>query len=60
MISGSLPIGTNLSNQLIKKANEDGMTVKKLSKDFGRHEGSIRARLERLLGGEWQKNKEDK
>lgn len=46
--------------RLIKKANEDGMTVKKLSKDFGRHEGSIRARLERLLGEEWQKNHKDK
>lgn len=38
--------------RLIKKATE-GVTVKQMSKDFGRHEGSIKARLEKLLGESW-------
>ncbi len=38
--------------RLVKKATE-GMTIKAMSKDFGRHEGSIRSRLEKLLGEEW-------
>jgi ATP-dependent DNA helicase PIF1 len=39
--------------RLVKKATE-GKTVKEMSIDFGRHEGSIKSRLERLLGEDWQ------
>lgn len=38
--------------RLIKKATE-GKTIKQMSKDFGRHEGSIKARIEKLLGESW-------
>jgi hypothetical protein len=38
--------------RLVKKATE-GKTIKELSKDFGRHEGSIRSRLIKLLGEDW-------
>lgn len=40
--------------RLVKKATE-GKTVKEMSKDFGRHEGSIRSRLVKLLGEDWAK-----
>jgi ATP-dependent DNA helicase PIF1 len=39
--------------RLIKKFTE-GRTVKQLTDDFGRHPGSIKKRLEKLLGENWQ------
>jgi hypothetical protein len=38
--------------RLVKKFTE-GSTVKQISTDFGRHPGSIKARLEKLLGESW-------
>lgn len=38
--------------RLVKKVTE-GKTIKELSKDFGRHQGSIRSRLVKLLGQDW-------
>lgn len=42
--------------RLIRKATE-GRSIAELSKDFGRHEGSIKARLDKLLG-DWELKKE--
>jgi ATP-dependent DNA helicase PIF1 len=39
--------------RLMKKATHEKATIKDLSIEFGRHEGSIRSRLERLLGEDW-------
>lgn len=43
--------------RLVKKLTE-GNTVKQISQDFGRHEGSIRARAAKLLGEDWLKEAE--
>ena len=38
--------------RLIKKSTE-GRSIKQLADDFGRHPGSIKSRLDKLLGEEW-------
>lgn len=39
--------------RLIKKATDEKTTLDQLTKEFGRHPGSIKARLEKLLGEAW-------
>ena len=39
--------------RLMKKATHEKASIKDLSTEFGRHEGSIRSRLEKLLGEDW-------
>ena len=45
----------DLDDLRLIKSTTEGKTVKQMSKDFGRHEGSIHARLVKLLGEDWFK-----